>query len=247
MVNLKNIELKCFGSEYGHWCFIHHDGLKNSTIISGGVGEDISFDVDFASEYNSTIIFYDPTPRSIEHFERVKKNFGKGSKINYVSGGNQPIESYDLSNLSESNFVYNPYALWKEKTKVKFFAPTNPNHVSHSILNYQRNYDMLDSNFIEVECLKLSDEIKKLDKLPEIIKLDIESAVLEVIEDLFSEKIFANQMCVEYDEQHNLNNISIERINKMNKIFDDNGYICVHQSLSNYLFVNKLFLNSVLK
>jgi len=247
VVNLNDIELKCFGSEYGHWCFIPHDGLKNSTIVSGGVGEDISFDVDFASEYNATVIFYDPTPRSIKHFENVKKNFGKESELSYVAGGNQPIETYDLSNLSESNFVYNPYALWKEKSKVKFFAPTNPNHVSHSILNYQRNYDMSDNNYIEVECLKLSDEIKTLEKFPEIIKLDIESAVLEVIDDLFSENIFVNQICVEYDEQHNLNSISVDRIKKMNNLFHNNDYICVHQEYSNYLFVNKLFLDTVLK
>ena len=70
------MDLMCMGSEYGKWCFVDHQDLYNSIIISGGVGEDISFDVDFASEYNAKIFLYDPTPRAIKHFETVSENFG---------------------------------------------------------------------------------------------------------------------------------------------------------------------------
>ena len=49
------MNLMCMGSEYGKWCFVDHQDLYNSVVISGGVGEDISFDVDFASEYLSLI------------------------------------------------------------------------------------------------------------------------------------------------------------------------------------------------
>ena len=86
----KSMELKCFGSEYGHWFFVPHSNLKNCLIIGGGVGEDISFDVDFASEYEATVVLYDPTPRSIKHFETISKNFGKESTSDYVPGGDQP-------------------------------------------------------------------------------------------------------------------------------------------------------------
>jgi FkbM family methyltransferase len=247
MDDLIDVELKCFGSQYGHWCFIHHDGLQDCLIVSAGVGEDISFDVDFASEYNATVVLYDPTPRAIRHFETVCENFGKSSTIDYVPGGDQPVETYDLSNLSESNFCYKKYAVWNEKRKVKFFTPTNPEHVSHSILNYQRDYNYQDKSFIDVDTVKLSDEIKQLEKFPSIIKLDIEAAVLEVLEDLFSENIFVDQICVEYDEHHNPNFISMDRIKKMNKLFEDNNYQCVHRNGSDYLFANKDFLNSIVK
>lgn len=245
MVDLSSIQLKCFGSEYGHWCFIPHDNLQNCLIIGGGVGEDISFDVDFASEYDATVVLYDPTPRAIKHFKTVSENFGKESTIDYVSGGDQPVEVYDLSNLSETNFLYKKYALWNEETKVKFFAPSNSNHVSHSILNYQRDYDMNDSNYIEVDTIKLSNEIKKLETFPSIIKLDIEAAVLEVLEDLFDNNIFIDQICVEYDEHHNPNNTSMNRIKKMNNLFETNNYKCIHQEYSNYLFVHKNFLEKL--
>ena len=56
------VELKCFGSEYGHWCFIEHESLRDCIVISGGVGEDMSFDIDFASEYGAKVILYDPNP-----------------------------------------------------------------------------------------------------------------------------------------------------------------------------------------
>ena len=238
------VELKCFGSEYGHWCFIEHEGLQDCIVISGGVGEDMSFDIDFASEYNAKVILYDPTPRSIKHFESVSNNFGKKSLIGYVSGGNQPIESYNLSNLTSENFVYREYALWDKNTKVKFFAPTNKNHVSHSILNFQRDYDMNDSNYIEVDAVKLSDEIKNFKIFPSIIKLDIEAAVLEVLSDLFENDIFVDQICVEYDEYHKSDSISKTRIEKVNKLFENNNYVCIHQEHSNYLFVRKSFLSS---
>jgi len=237
------VELKCFGSEHGHWCFIEHEGLKNSLIISGGVGEDMSFDIDFASEYGAKVILYDPTPRSIKHFELVSTNFGKKSTRDYVSGGNQPIESYDLSNLTNENFVYREYALWNENTRVKFFQPTNKNYVSHSVTNIQRNYDVEDSDFIEVDSIKLSDEIIVLDKFPSILKLDIEGAALEVLEDLFENDIFIDQICIEYDEQNVPGKISGYRIESMNKLFDKNGYNCIHKSASDYLFVYKNFFN----
>lgn len=239
------MNLKCFGSEYGHWCFIDHKDLKNSLIISGGVGEDVSFDIDFASAYNATVVLYDPTPRAIKHFEMVSKNFGNGSTTDYVSGGNQPIESYDLSNLTSENFVYKEYALWNEKTKVKFFQPTNKSYVSHSINNIQRNYNETDNNFIEVDTIKLSDEIKILDKYPSILKLDIEGAALEVLKDLFDNDIFIDQICIEYDEQNVPGKISNNRINTMNKLFEENNYTCVHNNISDYLFVSKKFLESV--
>src|SRR6056300_145620 len=237
------VELKCFGSEYGHWCFIEHEGLKNSLIISGGVGEDMSFDIDFASEYGAKVILYDPTPRAIKHFELVSTNFGKKSTRDYVSGGNQPIESYDLSNLTNENFVYREYALWNENTRVKFFQPTNKNYVSHSVTNIQRNYDVEDSDFIEVDSTKLSDEIIVLDKFPSNLKLDIEGAALEVLEDLFENNIFIDQICIEYDEQNVPGKISGHRIESMNKLFDKNGYNCIHKSASDYLFVYKNFFN----
>jgi len=193
----------------------------------------------------ATVVFYDPTPRAVKYFEVVCENFGNESTIDYVSGGDQPVETYDLSKLTSDNFVYKQYALWNENGKVKFFRPSNENYVSHSINNIQRNYNEKDSNFIEVDAIKLSDDIKNMDKFPSILKLDIEGAALEVLEDLFENEIFIDQICIEFDEQNVPGKISNNRIDAMNKLFESNNYKCVHNNMSDYLFVSKKFLEGL--
>ena len=51
------------GTEYGGWSFVDEDNLKNCTIISAGIGEDASFDIEFASKYDARIIIVDPPVR----------------------------------------------------------------------------------------------------------------------------------------------------------------------------------------
>ena len=42
--------------------------------------------------YESNVIFIDPTPRSVDHLEKIKKNVGNDKTLDYINGGNQPIE-----------------------------------------------------------------------------------------------------------------------------------------------------------
>tara|TARA_R100001480_G_scaffold15538_3_gene24425 strand:- start:111 stop:854 length:744 start_codon:yes stop_codon:yes gene_type:complete len=247
-MELSAMDLMCMGSEYGKWCFVDHQDLYNSVVISGGVGEDISFDVDFASEYNAKIFLYDPTPRAIQHFKTVSENFGSASTIDYVDGGDQPIETYDLSNLTSDNFVYVPYALWNEETTVKFFKPLKDEWVSHSISNINRGYDKKSKEYIEVETIKLSDQIKEMDKFPSLLKLDIEGAVMEVLKDLFENKIFINQLCVEFEELQNPNAVNRSRVGEVERLLKGNNYTCVHAdgwNGCNRLYLKNDFLNSI--
>ena len=46
---------------------------ENSIIYSGGVGEDMSFDLLLLSKYNCNIFLIDPTTKAIKHFDEVKK------------------------------------------------------------------------------------------------------------------------------------------------------------------------------
>jgi hypothetical protein len=75
--------LERLGTEYGGWTFIDEKKLYDSTIISAGLGEDASFDVEFAQKYNSRVIIVDPTPRAIQHFEEIKRSLDR-KKQNHI-------------------------------------------------------------------------------------------------------------------------------------------------------------------
>ena len=115
----------------------------------------------------------------------------------------------DLENIQTEQLIIKNYALFKEDgITVKFFPPKNPEHVSHSISNWQKGET--DSNkSIEVETITVKKimEDQKIDEL-ELIKLDIEGAENQVLPNLIKNKIFPNQILVEFDELHTNNILS---------------------------------------
>jgi FkbM family methyltransferase len=93
------------GSSYGgHWI---PRGLLNpeSIVYSGGVGEDVSFDLSLIAKYHCSVFAFDPTPRAIRFAEDV----------------------------TEPLFSLLPVGLWSDDTRQHFHPPADPRHVSHSI------------------------------------------------------------------------------------------------------------------
>ena len=124
----KSSETKRLGTEYGGWSLIDFKELNNKTIISAGCGEDISFDIEFLNLYGGKIILVDPTPRSINHLEKVFNSVGNKKTKHYVDGGNQKIESYDLENIQTEQLIIKNYALFNEDgITVKFFHQKTQN------------------------------------------------------------------------------------------------------------------------
>jgi len=174
--------------------------LKHSSIISCGLGEDASFDVEFAAKYESTVIILDPTPRAIRHFEEIMIRMGSSPKMAHTDDGKQPVESYDLTSLKETNLRLCRKALWNERKKVRFFSPPNESHISHSIVNFQDQY-RTDAKHIEVDAVTIDELISDFGlKSVELIKMDIEGAEIEVIQDMLHKNILSSQILVEYDE-----------------------------------------------
>jgi FkbM family methyltransferase len=95
------------GSGYGGWTFVDRPELHGSTIISGGLGEDASFDLAFAERYNARVVAVDPTPRAIAYFHT----------------------------LADARLTLCTKALWNETTTLRLFPPANPAHVSHSFVD----------------------------------------------------------------------------------------------------------------
>ena len=76
------------GTEYGGWHVPIDIGLdENSIIYSGGVGEDMSFDILLQDKYGCHIWLIDPTIRAQVHFEECRNFFSNQSKF---SGDIQP-------------------------------------------------------------------------------------------------------------------------------------------------------------
>jgi len=190
------------GSNYGGWYFLKPTNDAALNVVSAGVGEDISFDVDFINSYKSKIVLIDPTPRAILHVENVLNNLGNKKTVDYDNNsGNQLIESYELSNIKKENLVLIKKALFdKSNQTVKFYLPKNHDHVSHSISNFQNNFSK-ETDYIEVPTITVDKvmelvEFKKID----LFKLDIEGAENNVIPDMLNKKIFPDQILVEFDE-----------------------------------------------
>jgi len=214
------------GTEYGGWSLVDEDSLKGSTIISAGLGEDASFDVEFASKYNATVVLVDPTPRAISHFKQIKRALGCSATQKYSEGGCQPISSYDLSLLNKNSLSLTTKALWDKNTTLKFYEPPNPNHVSHSIVNYQNNYSNK-TKYIEVEAITLDALISNLNIKPSdipLMKFDIEGAEIEVLTRALNIGITPRQILVEFDELNVPSTKGFARVTEMDELLKNNGY-----------------------
>jgi len=213
------------GSDYGGWSFLDSKNLENRFIISAGLGEDASFDIEIINKYNCKVICVDPTPKAIDHYNQIIDNSGNLGSNFYKEGGKQNISSYDLTKINKNNFILIDNALYNvDNEELKFFAPLNKNHVSHSISDWQNNYKKT-SDFIKVKTITIKSILNKFDiNNLEILKLDIEGAEVEVIKYILSEKIFPNQILVEFDELNNINELAINRFEEVHQMLLSKNY-----------------------
>ena len=182
--NSKN--LVYLGSKYGGWSFLDNDKLQGKFIISAGLGEDASFDIEIINKYNCKVISVDPTPRAIDHYKQIINKIGNPRFQLYTNNGRENIESYDLTKINKKNFILIENALYNiDNEELKFFAPKNKNNVSYSINNWQNNY-VKTSDFIKVKTITIKNILNKFNiNNLEILKLDIEGAEIEVIKNIF--------------------------------------------------------------
>lgn len=233
-------DLVTLGSAYGGWTF-HDDGnLNGTTIISAGLGEDASFDVEFAARYDARVILVDPTQRAIEHFEGMSDQIGQARARQYVDGGTQPFDAYELGDVTDEQLVLEPLALWTERTSLRFFKPENPDHVSHSIVNFQNDYRD-DSDSVAVDACTLAELLEKYeigpDALP-LLKLDIEGAEIEVLQNIMDAGIRPKQICVEYDELGIPSETAFKRVDQAHASLTNAGYRCVYSNgTTDYLYL----------
>ena len=217
--------MESLGTKYGGWSIPLDDKLdKNSIIYSGGVGEDMSFDLKLEDKYRCKIFLIDPTKRAIKHYEEVKEFYN--TKINNFSGNIQSDYLYNIIDLDPdfNNYTYINKGLYREKTKLKFYKQTNPNYVSQSLVNnmYGNDYDE-----VEVDSIKNIMKTYNHSKI-DLLKLDIEGSEIDVLNNMLDDEIYPKYLCIEFDlflkkkDNNNITNNIIERLLRKNyKIIDD--------------------------
>jgi FkbM family methyltransferase len=226
------------GTDYGGWVFEPSPDLQDSVIVSCGLGEDASFDIEFASRFCAKIIIVDPTPRAIRHFEGIQARFGQPRVRSYAKRGQQPIDSYDLRKITDQSLILEPSALWVENTKLKFFAPADPSGLSYSVVNYQNNYSQ-ETPHIEVASITLEALFAKhhLHTIP-LVKFDIEGAEIQVIRSMLEKSIYVRQLLVEFDDMNVPSDSSKQKVEDIDRLLRHEGYDCRHfDGYANFLYV----------
>jgi FkbM family methyltransferase len=204
------------GTIYGGWYVPKTMDLNtNSIVYSGGVGEDMSFDIILNSKYNCNIFLIDPTKRAIKHYNEVSNYYNKG--INFT--GNIQNDYYNkIKNYKPNfdNFFYINKGLLDCNTNLKFYRQINENYVSQSLIEnmFSNNYDI-----VEVDSIKNIMKENNHTKI-DLLKLDIEGAEIKVLEQMFNDNIYPTYLLIEFDlllknkDKDNTTHHLIERILK---------------------------------
>ena len=182
------------GTPYGGWIIPQGRLNENSVCYLVGAGEDISFDLGVAAKYGCPVHIFDPTPRAVAHFEGLTANLKKGEPTRCSTSPTGLYPEYP-ANIAD-NLHFHPLGIWNEDTTLRFFAPQNEGHVSHSLVNLQQS-----ERFIEVPVRRLAGLMTELGhRKIDLLKLDIEGAEYQVIESLLEDRIEVDMLCIEFDE-----------------------------------------------
>jgi len=166
-----------------------------------GAGEDISLDLELWRR-GCLVRTLDPTPRAIEYVTRVAPD--------------------------DARFRFEPVGMWGENTVLKFYAPAEPSHVSHSVANLQGT-----STYFEAEVLTLASAMALIgDARVDLLKLDIEGAEHEVIANIVRHDVRPGAICLEFDPP-----CSLRRMRKTTALLRDAGYTLQRTENWNCTFV----------
>jgi FkbM family methyltransferase len=197
------------GTRGGRWTVPADLVSAESIVYCVGCGEDISFDLALIERFGCSVHAFDPTPRAIAHVAKV------------ASG--------------ERRYHFLPLGLWSRPDRLRFFAPRDPRHVSHSALNLQGTQDYFEADVDRLSAIMSRAGHTGLD----LLKLDIEGAEYAVLDSLHEDGLRPGVLCVEFDEHfHPQDDDYRNRIKRAVERLLAAGYVLCHTSgNANYTFV----------
>lgn len=202
------------GTNYGGWYVpINMNLNENSVVYSGGVGEDMSFDLLIQCKYNCNVLLIDPTNKAITHFDEVKQYYNSNQVF---TGDIQPDYYYCIESLHPdlSKFKYVNIGLWNKKEELKFYKQSNDKYVSQSLVEnmFGQKYDI-----VPVDSIKNIMEQHGHTHI-DLLKLDIEGAEIETVNQMLDDKIYPTYVLIEFDlllknkDPRNTTNQLVERM-----------------------------------
>jgi len=190
-----------FGNRYAEWTFCPDSLNEESVIYSFGVGSDISWDLQLIEHFNLHIHAFDPSPGSVAW-----------------------IEEQDLP----GEFHFHPYGLAGRDGEISFAEPAEPGIHSLFAMNSEGGTaEGLKQHVLPVQ--RLATILKTLGHSKiDILKMDIEGAEYEVIDDIIALPEPVPQVLIEF--HHRFPHIGTKRtrqaISKLNRA----GYRIFHVS-----------------
>lgn len=168
------LQIERLGSSYGgYWV---PTALPDASwlCLSGGVGEDTTFDDELLRRFGCTIVACDPTERSAAH---VAARVEVGGSFRFV-----------------------PVGLWSSDTTIEFFPPADPTEVSYSAVNLQHTSN---ATSFPVRSIPSVLEAAGTDPAPErldLLKVDIEGSEHRVVADALARGYRPAVICLEFDQ-----------------------------------------------
>lgn len=199
--------LERIGSAYGGWYVPVEWISPHSVCYLAGVGEDITFDLGLIQATRCQVHAFDPTPRAARH----------------VATAAQGVAA----------FHFHEVGLWSDETVKRFYAPRDPRHVSHSLVNLQKT-----ETYFDAQCRPIDAIMRDLghDRI-DLLKLDIEGAEHEVIASMLAGGIRPGIVAVEFDQP-----VPYRRMRDTFKKLLSSGYAFVKMDNLNLTFVQRSLL-----
>lgn len=186
-----------FGTSYGGWCVYAPLELNSESIVySAGAGEDISFDLHLAHHTNAHLFVIDPTRRAKTHFDEVKRFFERSGDSKFTG----KIQRDYVANIRDlepnfDNVTFVDKGIWSKTTQLKFYKQRDESNVSQSLID-----NMFGSKFDIVNVMSVKDLMSMYGHTKiDIFKLDIEGAEIDVLNAMFDDEIYPDQVLVEFD------------------------------------------------
>ena len=198
---------------------LYEKNLKNSIVISCGLGNDSTFDNFLIDNYNCKVFVIDPTPDASHHYNKYLKS--KNTK---------------LINCA----IYNKNSL------SKFYIPVDKKkYTSHSLKNfdgkaiYSNKYFYVKTKTLLNICKENKIDINKI----EVLKLDVEGVGFEIIKNIFIEKIYPKQIHIEIEQLifQGLTDEGVSTFLECVNVMNKNGYSLIKtKKFGEFLFVRNL-------